>query len=296
MTLKKDSNNQNPSPLTKEFLLARKNCCLSGCQNCPYPKVVSLVPSWTETLLECGLRVTARSRYCIYPEKTVSKIPIVGGTKNVNWDSIFQQPYSHILLDKEENPKNFAEVDSQHTISTHVVNIDSLITELYRLADIFDNTKLFEVAREWTLLQKQTFVVTPEGLQKGQFPGFIKWGRKPNHSIKTIVYLIWKKPWMTIGEGTFIASILKHFGFYPYVLNQLSQSERYPVIDPKQYDSKSTLFLLSTEPFPFADQLKMLKDEIEQPFALVNGELFSWFGLRSLRLLQDFINQQRQNN
>jgi hypothetical protein len=48
-------------------------------------RVVSFVPSWTETLLECGVNVVGRTRYCIHPTEKIQNIAIIGGTKDAKW-------------------------------------------------------------------------------------------------------------------------------------------------------------------------------------------------------------------
>jgi len=49
-------------------------------------RVVSLVPSMTESLFEFGVgeRLVGVTEYCISPAEKVAAIPKVGGTKNVN--------------------------------------------------------------------------------------------------------------------------------------------------------------------------------------------------------------------
>ena len=54
-------------------------------------KIISLVPSFTELLVDLGLedQIVARTNFCIYPKNKVSKIPKVGGTKDFNVDFSF---------------------------------------------------------------------------------------------------------------------------------------------------------------------------------------------------------------
>ncbi|MBM7456943.1 hypothetical protein HNR62_002845 [Oceanisphaera litoralis] len=35
-------------------------------------RVVFMVPSWTETLIECGVNVVGRTRYCVHPADRVA--------------------------------------------------------------------------------------------------------------------------------------------------------------------------------------------------------------------------------
>ena len=52
-------------------------------------RIVSLVPSITETLFDLGLttdEIVGRTKFCIHPKDYVDKIEIIGGTKNLNID------------------------------------------------------------------------------------------------------------------------------------------------------------------------------------------------------------------
>ena len=53
-------------------------------------KIISLVPSFTELLVDLGLedQIVARTNFCIYPKNKVRKIPKIGGTKDFNVDLI----------------------------------------------------------------------------------------------------------------------------------------------------------------------------------------------------------------
>ncbi len=68
-------------------------------------------------------------------------------------------------------------------------------------------------------------------------------------------------------------------------------AEKYPKIeDLKLYDSEQNLFLFSSEPFPFTKFRKDLLLEVRQAsVALVDGECFSWFGIRSLEFLEGVL-------
>lgn len=63
-------------------------------------KVISWVPSWTETLIRAGVQVIGRTRYCVHPKGQVQKTPIVGGTKDVDWTAIRGLRPDWVLLDK----------------------------------------------------------------------------------------------------------------------------------------------------------------------------------------------------
>lgn len=48
-------------------------------------RVICLVPSLTEALVECGVKVVGRTRFCVHPAERVAGIRVVGGTKDVDW-------------------------------------------------------------------------------------------------------------------------------------------------------------------------------------------------------------------
>ena len=66
-------------------------------------RVVSLVPSWTETLLACGVNVVGRTRFCIHPAEKVESIPAIGGTKDLNRESLSELKPDLLLLDEPTN-------------------------------------------------------------------------------------------------------------------------------------------------------------------------------------------------
>lgn len=242
-------------------------------------RVVSMVPSWTETLLQAGVQVVGRTRYCIHPPKLITNIPIVGGTKDVSWDLVVDLKPDVVLLDQEENPLDMAEECPLPYIATHVHSLESLQTELVRLGEKFENPKLIELSVQ--CLDILEAPVPTWNMQK--IPGFIEWVRPPSKPFDKIVYLIWKKPWMTVNRGTYIVSVLEKLGAH---IVEFPEDEKYPVIELEEY--KDAFFLFSSEPFPFHKKINELK-ELGIEGAIVDGESFSWFGARSIQFLSEIL-------
>lgn len=73
----------------------------------PPRRIVSLVPSETETLFALGLgdRVVGRTRYCEEPRGAVEAIAVVGGTKDVDADRVSDLRPDLILANQEENAR-----------------------------------------------------------------------------------------------------------------------------------------------------------------------------------------------
>src|SRR5713101_5489567 len=53
-------------------------------------RIVSLVPSWTETLFALGLdrEIVGVTRFCVEPAAAVASVPKIGGTKNPNIEAM----------------------------------------------------------------------------------------------------------------------------------------------------------------------------------------------------------------
>lgn len=243
-----------------------------------------MVPSWTETLIECGTPVTGRTRFCIHPKDRVRDIPVVGGTKDIDWDKVYELSASMLILDQEENPKEMAEESHLPYIATHVTRIEDMASECEKLARHLGNEQLRPIAERWRDIEKRSplKLETPDDI-----PGVMEWIKKPEilSDVKKVYYVIWKDPWMFVSKDTFIGSMLTKTGLGPY----LPESDyRYPTFEIEDIHPRDSLVLFSSEPYPFHRK----KDELmDFPFksAIVNGECFSWFGIRSLQFLEKIL-------
>lgn len=242
-------------------------------------RVVSMVPSWTETLLKAGVNVVGRTRYCIHPAKMITNIPIVGGTKDVSWDLVADLKPDLVLLDEEENPLEMAEECPVPYFATHVNSLESLQKELVRLGEKFENAHLMELSVKCLDVLEAP---TPAWNSK-KIPGFLEWVKPPSEGPQKIVYLIWKKPWMAASRETYIGSVLNKLGAE---IVEFPEGEKYPVLEIE--DFPEALFLFSSEPYPFAKKISDLK-ALGVSGAVVNGESYSWFGERSLNFLADLL-------
>ena len=88
---------------------------------------------------------------------------------------------------------------------------------------------------------------------------------------------------MTINKDTFINTMLERCGFE----NVFSHHpDRYPEINNDDIiKANPDVIFLSSEPYPFLRKKSVL-NPVSNPYAFVDGECFSWFGLRSLRFLE----------
>lgn len=241
-------------------------------------RVISLVPSWTETLIACGIEVVGRTRYCIHPAAAVSGIPVLGGTKQLDWSRWRHLRADLVVMDREENTQTIADECPFPVFPTHIRAVDDVSATCAALAERLENVELRTIGERWRRIVGRAPV--PRALS--QLPGVVDWWRRPEVEPRQCIYLIWRKPWMSIGHDTFIASMLTHLGC-GWALPRYS--EPYPVIELPQPGDPQPLLLFSTEPYPFERyRAELLK--LPFPMALVDGEAFSWFGIRSLAFLE----------
>jgi ABC-type Fe3+-hydroxamate transport system substrate-binding protein len=225
----------------------------------PPGRVVSLCPSQTVTLLELGVPVVGRTRYCIHPAGVVEAIPEVGGPKKVDYALIEQLRPDLIICEKEENtPEMVARLEQIAPVAvTDVRDLDSCLQMIHQLG---------------------AYTGRQVGARRvaGQVGAAL--AALPQAHLGSVAYLIWRKPWMGAGNDTFIQAVLCRLGF-SNVLAPLPG--RYPSFTLEELTrlNPSTV-LLSSEPFPFARRhVEELQEALpDARILLVDGEAFSWYG------------------
>lgn len=240
-----------------------------------FPRIISLVPSWTETLLSLGAQVVGRTRYCIHPK---NEIAVVGGTKNVNWEAVSALKPDIVILDKEENTKEMADSCPVPWIATHVQSIEDLPSSLEMLSQACQ-LEVSEYRKRWERVLGSDYSRTRES----KVPGILeKLQGELLSSLPPLIYVIWRKPWMAVGEGCFIWSVMKKLGL-PCVA---PGPGKYPEFDLNREEEEGRLICLSSEPYPFREKKRSLNFRPSSSVVILDGELYSWFGLRSLEFLE----------
>ncbi len=249
-----------------------------------------MVPSWTETLLACGAEVVGRTRYCVHPDDRVGPIAKVGGTKDIDWEKLRALDAELLLLDREENPVSMRDQSPIATLATHVERVGDVSRELVRIAEAIgamdpSTERLRALATRWRGVCETARSSLPLA-RWSDLPGVTRWLVAPPEFIShsRLVYVIWRDPWMCVGRDTFIASVFESLGFDLARFGLGDDKGKYPAFALDEIPS-DTVLLFSSEPFPFhryADELSALG----RPAALVDGESFSWFGVRSLAFLE----------
>ncbi len=74
-------------------------------------RIVSLVPSWTEYIVDlgCGDQLVGRTKFCVRAPGFESSSKIIGGTKSFHIDQVKQLEPDLIIACREENSKDQVE-------------------------------------------------------------------------------------------------------------------------------------------------------------------------------------------
>ncbi len=228
-------------------------------------RIISIVPSQTELLWDLGLRdeIVGITKFCIHPKEMHSSKTRVGGTKTLDIDKIKSLKPDLIIGNKEENEHSqIVELQKEFTV---------WMSDIYNLNDAYK-----AINDIGALVSKKTEAEFLSTNIKKSFSQL----KQIN---KSVLYLIWKNPYMAAGKSTFIGDILNKIGLN----NALEHAElRYPelsLIEIKQLNPD--VILLSSEPFPFKTiHISELKKHLPNTtIQLVDGELFSWYGSRLLK-------------
>ncbi len=157
----------------------------------PVSRIVCLVPSITELLSDLGLddRIAGITKFCIHPEHLFRDKTKVGGTKNVNHEKVKALQPDLIIANKEENTKKDIELlekDFPVWISD-ISNYEEALSMIHDIGLLTDTSSKAELLIE-------NIRTTFQGIQ--QF----------NNT--SVLYLIWKNPYMAAGKNTFIDNML----------------------------------------------------------------------------------------
>jgi ABC-type Fe3+-hydroxamate transport system substrate-binding protein len=233
----------------------------------PPSRIVSLVPSLTETLCAFGLadKVAGVTRFCVEPAAASSK-PKVGGTKNVAADAVRALEPDLVLANVEENTRDDVEALIAGGLPVFVMyprTVAAAIAELRQLAEMTGSTEAAAPIIERA----------ERGLRCAEAAN----GRR--RALRTFCP-IWRSPWMTIGPDTYMDDFLRVCGADNVYGDA---SDRYPVIDLLDVASRRPeVVLLPDEPYPFA--AKHVPEVIEAlgdvRITLVDGKSLCWYGPR----------------
>lgn len=224
-------------------------------------RVVSLVPSLTESLFDLGAGgdVVAITDFCIFPPDLA--LPRVGGTKNPDVEAIRALAPDLVYMNLEENLKRHGDAIEAFAPlfvaePKNVDDVASLITTLGAIhrRDAQPLVDALNVAR---------FTVAPF----------------------TFLCPIWKKPWMWCGGDTYVSNLVESVGGR----NLMRDRERYPSMDLDcALALEPDVIFLPDEPFLFTDEeaAEIRESSNARVIGPFPGHLFTWHGTRTIEGLR----------
>ena len=225
-------------------------------------RVVSLVPSITETLfaLGAGDAVVGITDFCIFPPNL--RLPRLGGTKNPRVEEVRALAPDLVHMNLEENLRRngdaietFAPVFVSEPKS--VEDVEVLLEQLGVLHDRRERAAelVKELRAEKALLPRRSF---------------------------SFACPIWKDPWMWCGGDTYVSALVSCAGGR----NVLGDRTRYPQLALEDVLAlRPDVVFLPDEPYLFtpADAEGMSGTRVIGPFP---GHLFTWHGSRTIEGLR----------
>jgi hypothetical protein len=279
----------------------------------PPDRVVSLVPSITESLFDLGAggAVVGVTDYCVHPANSLGGIPRIGGTRNPRVSEIIELEPDLVLANQEENSPGSVEglreagipvwLAFPRTVRQAYHDL-TLLARLFHSATAYARLETLERALEWAEADS-------DSLPKRRYFCPI-WQHQDNHGGG------W---WMTFNRNTYASDLLRLFGGenvfadrerrYPLSADLAGtageaaeeRDTRYPRVTSSEVSAEETEFvLLPDEPFHFYEEEQtLIADQLGYPsggdtpkFVHLDGSLLFWHGTRmglALRELADLF-------
>jgi len=216
-------------------------------------RVVSLVPSVTETLLAWGVVPVACTRFCEQPD-----LPHVGGTKDPDVAAIVSVAPVLLVVDREENHREYADALAAAGCRLHVTHV----------------TAVADVEPTLCALSDAVGVPSPRPLLA-----------PPARPARRRAFVpIWRRPWMTLNGQTYGSSVLAAVG----IGNVYADApERYPTVTLHDVTTRHPdLVLAPTEPYPFSQRHLAELQAVADDARVVDGKDLFWWGVRTPGALQ----------
>lgn len=224
-------------------------------------KVVSLVPSATETLLALGITPIACTRFCEQPG-----IATVGGTKDPEVAQIARLEPDLVVVNDEENRLEDVDRLGQLGLAIHQMSPRSVA----------------EVGPAVAALAEAVGAEVPDPFRPATWGPWLEEHRQGrNGDPRRTFVVVWRRPWMTLAGDTYGSSLLGLLGCFNVFTGE---DVRYPTVELAEAAArKPDLVLLPTEPYPFKERhVAEVTDGIPgAAVAIVDGQDLFWWGIRT---------------
>ncbi len=229
-------------------------------------RIVSLVPSTTESVCAFGARerLVACTNWCTHPAELLQGVARVGGTKNPKRDAIAQLEPDLVLCNAEENREE--DIEWLQARAPVLVQAPCTVAEAaMALAELGEALGCEDEAAPFVAAIARELAAPP-----------------PVQRLRAF-YAIWKKPWMSVSQSTYIHDVLRIAGFDNVTADSAS---RYPEVAIADIAAmRPDAVLLPDEPWVF-DEAQAREIAASQAFGaakvtLCCGRDFCWHGVHA---------------
>ena len=238
-------------------------------------RVVSLCPSITETIVAIGgLKALAGvTRYCTRPSGMLWGLPRVGGTKSPDIARILDLKPDLVFANAEENRREDVEalreagIEVDVTLPRTVAEVPEAIRQWGRRLGTSDEAESLAARIE----------AESRALEGKRLAGSFRYA-----------YWIWKDPWMTVSNDTYVADLIRLAGGENVYG---SEAVRYPTTHPSEALARTPqVHIFPSEPYPFTEEKhgalaeRLFGSHTRRTF--VDGDNYCWHGVRTLEGLK----------
>jgi hypothetical protein len=218
-------------------------------------RVVSLVPSVTETLRAWGLEPVACTRFC-----DAAGIPTVGGTKNPDIEAVVGLEPDLVVMDEEENRREDHAALVAAGVPVHVLAVRDVADVAPQLGAL-----AARVGVPWC----PPPLPPPAATRRG-----------------AAVVPIWRRPWVVLGTPTYGASVLARLGVEVVAPAGAGAYPRASAAELATLGRQTQAFVVApSEPYPFGPRHAAELEAIG-PVVFVDGRDLFWWGVRTAGALE----------
>lgn len=241
----------------------------------PPRRIVSLCPSITETLVALGAlkRLAAVTRFCTRPQGLLWGVPRIGGTKNPDVSRILDLAPDLVFANEEEN-----RIEDVRALEAAGIDVD--VSFPRTVGQVPDEV------RRWG--RRIGGSAEGEALADRIARGIDELESGPKPPPFLYAYWIWKDPWMTVADDTYVADLLRLAGG---VNVYGRETDRYPTTTPEESLRRGAdVHFFPDEPYPFHPDKHT--EEMERTFGpekerlFVPGDDWCWHGARTVEGLE----------
>lgn len=235
-------------------------------------RIVSLVPSLTETCFDVGMgdRVVGITDWCIHPAESVAALPKVGGTKDADVDAIVALNPDLVIANHEENTRRVVEALEERGLRVWLTYPRTLAEGARVLHEFAALSPERDRARAVAFATERAMGLLEEPVS----------GPRPR-----VFCPIWRDPWMAVGGDTYASDLIERCGGLNVFAD--ARDRRYPIVTLDEVAAAAPdVVLLPDEPYAFGEIDAIAVRALDIPAAhagrvhLIDGTWVSWYGSR----------------